>query len=156
MVVKYFDETNRKVTIRADRCSGEIPAHSSTFYCLFYRAGKQVARVAKSQLLPGYYRVYEKLFGRPWLEAVMKTEHITLTEYDENLLDGLPEDYERVWAVNSSLRNWVIECPGRSILHILNNEEIARKGTFKEALLKLFPGKKIKIYYPTVRIEEVG
>lgn len=155
VTIKYRDG-KQTVSVRADSCSGEIPAYSNTFYCLFYRNGQQIARVAKSRLLPGYDKVYQKLFGRPNLKRVHGAEEIRLTRYDETHLGGLPQDYVRVWAINGSERDWVIECSDRTILHIMNNDEITRKGTFKKALMKLFPGKKIKVYYPTVHVEEIG
>jgi hypothetical protein len=158
VTIKYRDGKQQIASIRADECSGELPAYSNTYYCLFYRNGKQIARVAKSRLLPGYDKVYEKLFGRRWLEEVQNAKEIVLSVYDDwqSEIGGYPKDTEEIWSVNGSARNWVIECSGRSVLHIMNNDEIARKGAFKEALAKLFPGKKIKICRPTVHIEEIG
>src|SRR5208337_2500318 len=156
---------NKVVTIKADSCSGEIPAYSNTYYCIFclgyeddgtLRRPKQVARVAKSRLLPGYYEVYQKLFGRPWLDKVRKADKIVLSEYRdyESRLSGWPDDTVSVWEVNYSDDMWVIVAGDkkktRAILHIMNNPEITRRGkTGQEAIRKLFPGKKVFLLEPT-------
>jgi len=154
VTIKYRDGHNKIVTVKADSCSGEIPAYSNTYYCLFYRDGSNtnVARVAKNRLLPGYYKVYQKLFGRPWLAKLQAMDKIALSEYRdwENEISGYPQDTETIWSINYHRSEmWVIQCPDRCILHVMNNEEITRKGEPREALKKLFPGKKVHLLVPT-------
>ena len=163
VTIKYRDGHNKIVTIKATSCSGEIPAHSNTYYCLFYlgdepygngmsRRPKQIARVAQSRLLPGYYEVYQKLFGRPWLAKLQAMDKIALSEYRdwENEISGYPQDTETIWSINYHRSEmWVIQCPDRCILHVMNNEEVTRKGAPREALKKLFPGKKVHLLVPT-------
>jgi hypothetical protein len=152
VTIKYRDGEQRVASVRADRCSGEIPAYSDTFYCIFYRKGLEVARVAKSRLLPGYYKVWEKLFGRPWLEKVRSAEKILLSKYRdwEDEIEGYPKDTVQVWAVNYDKHTWVIMCENRCILHIMNNDEVTRRGKPREAIKKLFPGKKVTMLQTTV------
>lgn len=157
VTIKYRDGKQKIVSLLADRCSGQIPAHSDTYYCLFYLEGAEVGRVAKSRLLPGYYEEYLRLYGRPWLKMVADLTEIHLTAFDnwESEIGGYPDNTERIWVVNNDHKTWVIECEDRSILHITNNDEQTFKGEFKTALKMLFPDKKIKVYYPTVQIVEI-
>lgn len=157
VTIKYRDGKHQTVSVKADSCSGEIPAYSDTYYCIFYLDKKQVARVAKSRLLPGYYKEYQRLFGRPWLEKIVNATEIHLTYFDnwESEIGGYLDDTERIWMVNHDSHTWVIECNDRAILHIMNNDEQTFKGEFKTALKGLFPDKKIKVYYPTVKVVEI-
>jgi hypothetical protein len=152
-VFKYRDGHNQVVSLRADRCSGLFTQNIS--YEEFYWKGKKVAQVATVRLLPGYKEKASRLYAKPWRDKLKALKEIHLHERDTNDYGGLPKDAERVWGVNGDRDTWVIECAKRSILHIMNNPEVARRGAFKEALKKLFPRKSIKIYYPTVRVVEV-
>lgn len=160
VTIKYRDGHNKIVTVKADSCSGEIPAYSNTYYCLFYRNGvtANVAKVAKNRLLPGYFKVYQKLFGRPWLKKLHDMgDKITLSEYRnwENEIDGYPDDTQTIWQINLNRNEmWVIQCPDRCILHVMNNEEVTRKGESRVALKKLFPDKKVHMLVPmTLAVE---
>jgi len=156
VTIKYRDGKHQTVTVEADRCSGEVPAHSDTYYCIFYLEGKQVARVAQSRLLPGYYREYQRLFGRPWLEKIANAPEIRLTPYDNWEVEiGHPDDTEQVWMVNDDMHTWVIECAQRVILHIMNNDDQVVNGDFKVALKALFAGKKVALHYPAVNLVEL-
>jgi len=164
VMIKYRDG-NKTVTIKADSCSGEIPAYSNTYFCHFYlgdepygngrRRSKEIARVAESNLLPGYKEVYKKLFGRPWMAKIRAYKTIMLSEYHdwENRLDGLPNDAISVWMVNYDMHTWVIVAgdkeKSRAILHVMNNAEVTKRGEAKEAIKKLFPGKEVRLVVPT-------
>jgi|ERR1035437_3084562 hypothetical protein len=146
---KYRDGHNKTATIRADSCNGLYS--NNTSYEEFYLKGEKIAQVATIRLLPGYKEKASRLYAKPWRDKLKAYKSIYLHERDSNEFGGLPDDVERVWGVNGSRETWVIECETRSILHIMNNPEVSKKGTFQEALKKLFPGKSIKIYYPTVK-----
>lgn len=156
-----FKEKGKVVTIKADRCSGEIPAGSNTYYCCFYWQGAQVARVPRTRLVLDD-KAYSKLFGRPWIEKLRQVNEIYLSEYDnwETEIGGYPEDTDTIYMVNHDSHMWVIIAGtgrknARAILHVMNNEEFTRKGEYQTALKKLFPGKKIsmqKMVYTTVEI----
>ena len=107
--------------------------------------------------MPGYKKVYQKLFGRPWLQTIKDAKRIVLSEYRDydNYIGGLPEDTDTVWQVNHDSHTWVIVAGTntknqRAILHIMNNDEVTRRGELVEALKKLFPGKKISMLQTTV------
>jgi len=164
--IKYCDGSehnhSRVMAVKADSCSGEVPAGSNTSYCLFYLKGVQVARVAKSRLLPGYYDVYTKLFGRPWLQRLKEAKRIFLSEYRDwdSEIGGYPEDTDTIWMVNYDKHTWVISAgagtkKARYILHVMNNDEITRRGDYKTALKKLFPGKKISVMQQTVTAVDI-
>ena len=157
VTIKYRDGKQNVVSIKADSCSGVYPAGSHTFYCEFYLHAKHIAKVAESRLLPGYKKVYQKLFGRPWLLQIKEAQRIVLSEYRDydQYIGGLPEDTDTVWQVNHDSHTWVIMAGTgtknvRSILHVMNNDEITRRGDYKTALKKLFPGKKISVMQQTV------
>jgi len=152
MIFKYRDGHNQVVSLRADRCNSSFC--DNTWYEEFYLKGKRVAQVATVRLLPGYKEKALRLYAKPWRDRLKALTEIHLHERDTDY-GGLPKDAERVWGVNGDRDTWVIECTNRSILHIMNNPEVARRGAFKEALKKLFPGKAIKVYYPTVSVVEV-
>jgi hypothetical protein len=155
VTIKYRDGHNKIVSLRADRCSGVIPAYSNTYYWEFYLNGKHVGRVAESRLQPGYKAKASRLYAKPWRDRLAAYTDIRLHERDYNDFDGLPKDAERIWGVNGDRDTWVIECEDRAILHIMNNPEVSKRGEFKAALKKLFPKKPIKVYYPTVTVVEV-
>ena len=158
--IKYR-EGKRVVTIKADSCHGDIPAGSDTYYCVFSMGGNQVARVPRKRLLPGYDKAYERLFGRPWLDKVRSAERIVLSEYRDydTRLGGLPEDTDSVWMVNHDSHTWVIVAgegsTSRAILHVMNNDEVTRRGESREAIKRLFPGKKVALLQPTVTAVEL-
>jgi hypothetical protein len=156
LTIKYR-QGGKTVSIQADSSSGEIPAGSNTYYCLFYLNKVQVARVKRDQLLKHSKERYEELFGRPWLKAITEAPSISLTEFQdwENEIGGYPTDAEQIWSINGSKYNWVIQGEDWATLHVVNNEEVTEKGSFSDTLKKLFPDKKIKVYYPTVRVEEI-
>lgn len=154
--IRYRDDKNCVRVIRADYCSGIIPAHSRTFYWKFCRGrddqGKriEVASVPKKSLMPGVEKVVESLYGRPWLRQVFDAEKIVLRAHPDWLdaIRDLPEDAQQVWSIDGTSDSdvWLIECQGRVILHVLNNDEITKKAeTFEEALTKLFPDQPIEI-----------
>ena len=157
VTIKYRDGKHQTVTIKADRCSGEVPAYSNTYYCIFYLKGTQVARVAQSRLLPGYYKKYSQLFGRPWLEKITNATEIRLMPFDDGdeKIGGYPNDTERVWTVNDDEHTWVIECAKCAILHVMNNDDQTFKGDFKTALKRMFPNKKVTLYYRVTYVSKV-
>jgi len=159
MTIKYR-EGRKTVTIKADSCSGEIPAYSNIYHCNFYdKSKKQIASVPEKNLLPGYYEAYKKLFGRPWMAKIRTAPKIALNEYHgwEDRLSGYPKDTITIWMVNYDQNTWVIVAGDfkttRAILHVMNNPEITKRGvTAQEAIKKLFPGKEVHLLVPTTTL----
>ena len=151
---KYRDGHNKVVSLRADYCSGLYTQGCS--YWEFRLKGESAGRVGESRLLPGYKEKASRLYAKPWRDKLKAYDLIRLDERNFNEFDGLPKDAERIWGVNGDRDTWVIECESGSILHIMNNPEVKKTGSFAEALKKLFPGKPIRVYYPTVKVVEIG
>jgi hypothetical protein len=150
---------SRVVSIKADRCGGVIPAGSSTFYCEFYWQGAKIATVPRSRLVPDD-KAYKKLYGRPWIEELRNADKIVLSDYRdwETEIGGYPDDTNTIWRVNYDQHTWVIFAgtgkTSRVILHVMNNDEVTRKGNYK-AVKKLFPGKKVFMLQTTVTSVEI-
>lgn len=164
--ISYSDESGVVHSFYTDYCSGEIPAGSRTlywnFYCgyddrpdLRYPRRRIVARVDEHMLLPESKDKAKRLFGRPWSKKFFDAGKIVLTPYEdcENRSAVLPDDCQQVWEVNHDSDAWVIECPDRAILRIVNNQPKVRRGTFHEALMKLFPRQPIEVNYVIRRVD---
>lgn len=163
VTIKYRDSKGNVLTVKATSCSGEVPAGSNQFYCNFYmeQPGETrpafVAKVWEKRLLPGYLEIYHKLFGRPWKQKLRDMDKITLSEYRdwENEL-SYPKDTEQVWQINYQRGDmWVVQCTDRTILHVMNNKDVVRRGKFEDAIKKLFSGKKIRLMIPTTTVVEL-
>ena len=158
--IKYRDGKWKRTSVMADRCSGEVPAGSNTFYCIFYLDGKQVARVPENRL--DDKAVYSKLFGRPWLQRFLDLpEKVTLSEYYnwEQELD-VPDDTDYVYQINhvGDMFVYIAGCreTARAVLHIMNNEDVTVYNINRyQAIKALFPDKKVTVMEPSVRAVEL-
>lgn len=154
--IKYRDGRQKVQSLRATDCYGVLPAGSSTIYWVFTLKNGERKQVAKSRLLPGYDAKASLLYGRPWLSKIKNADRIVLSEYRdwESNIGGYPADSNTIWRINYDDHTWVIIAgsgkKSRAILHIMNNPEITRRGDYKTALKKLFPGKKISVLQETI------
>jgi len=154
VLIKYKDSKGIVRLLRADSCSG-VSYGGGPYYCCFYLKGKKIAEILEGKLLPGYIEVYKKLFGRPWREELKNFESIQLFEYDDidNSRVNPAAENETAYRINHDPDMYVIRRKNSCTLHVLNNEPITRRGDYKTALKKLFPGKPISIFR-MVQVEE--
>ena len=157
--IKYRDGKWKDASVMADRCSGEIPAGSHTYYCVFYLDGKQVARVPENRLRDK--EVYKKLLGRPWLQRLQALDKITLTEWDNWQYEfSMDDDTDYVYRINheQDMFVFVAGCreTARAVLHVMNNEDVVVYNIDRyQAIKALFPDKKVTVMEPTVRAVEL-
>jgi hypothetical protein len=180
ITIKYRGAGQKVMSLRADHVTGHSSGNGPTYWDFtlgydgiplrFPEGGlipdsviagasrgkrKLVGSVPESRLLPGELKKVMKLYGRPWLERVMNSDSICLTDTDSAGFGRLPLDTTAVWTINHP-GSWVIERESGASLHIMNNDEVFKRGkTFAEALKKLFPGKKITIHRPTITHEVI-
>lgn len=160
--IKYRDGRQKVASLRATDCYGQLPAGSNTMYWVFTLKNGERQSVAKSRLLPGYDAKASRLYGRPWIEKLKKAEKIFLSTYEnwETEIGGFPTDTDTIWQVNYDKHMWVIVAgsgtkKARAILHVMNNDEITRRGDSNAALRKLFPGKKLFVLQQTTTTVEI-
>ena len=160
--IKYRNGQQKVQSLRATDCYGELPAGSNTIYWVFTLKNGERQRVAKSRLLPGYDAKASLLYGRPWLVKIKNATSIILSECRDwqTEIGGYPKDTNTIWQINYDHHTWVIMAgsgkKSRAILHIMNNPEITRRGDYKTALKKLFPGKKISLLQETITSVEIA
>ena len=127
-------------------------------YYEFTAADGQKLKIKPNKLAAGEKkRLDDEWHKKPYRDELANLAEITLYERDRNDFDGLPSSTEYVWEIDSvTSHSWIIELTDGVVLHVLNNPEVTIRGTtFARAMRKLFPGKKITVYRPTVHEEVI-
>lgn len=120
-------------------------------------------KISPKKLAPGEKaRLDDEWHKAPYRKKIADLKEISLTEwhdYGDGYWTGKPDGTENIWIINRipEREAVIFELTDGAVLNIMNNPVREIRGTtFKEALKKLFPKRKITMYVPTVNRVEVA